>query len=208
MGAQTFTTPTSNSHHVLTFLLPILLLIIMTNLQTTVATSSSSQTYKTYVKTACNSTTYPLVCYQSLSSYASKVKSNPRKLCIYALSVTLQASKNASSAVSKLSKRAGLTPTEKGIINDCLESIKESIDELKDSLSSMKNLGVKGADMQAQLDDIKTWVSAVITDDVTCTDGFDGLKVSTAVKTPINNSIVYVARLASNALSLIDSLSY
>nr|XP_008377851.2 21 kDa protein [Malus domestica] len=101
-----------------------------------------------------------------------------------------------------------LTPTEKGIINDCLESIKESIDELKDSLSSMKNLGVKGADMQAQLDDIKTWVSAVITDDVTCTDGFDGLKVSTAVKTPINNSIVYVARLASNALSLIDSLIY
>ncbi|KAM1020595.1 hypothetical protein ACFX13_042509 [Malus domestica] len=50
MGAQIFKTPTSNSHHALTFLLPVLLLII-TNMQTTVATSSSSQTYKTYVKT-------------------------------------------------------------------------------------------------------------------------------------------------------------
>ncbi|KAM1029282.1 pectinesterase inhibitor 4-like [Malus sylvestris] len=206
MGAQIFKTPTSNSHHALTFLLPVLLLII-TNMQTTVATSSSSQTYKTYVKTACNSTTYPLICYKSLSSYASKIKSNPRKLCIYALSVTLTASKNASSVVSKQSKKAGLTPTQKGAINDCLENIKESIDELKDSLTSVKNLGVKGGDVQAQLDDIKTWVSAVLTDDATCTDEFDDVKVSTAIKTAIKNSIVTAARLASNALSLIDKLS-
>ncbi|XP_009372932.1 pectinesterase inhibitor 4-like [Pyrus x bretschneideri] len=205
MGAQIFKTPTSNSHHALTFLLPaVLLLITITNMQTTVATSSSSQTYKTYVKTACNSTTYPLICYKSLSSYASKIKSNPRKLCIYALSVTLTASKNASSVVSKQSKKAGLTPTEKGVINDCLENIKESIDELKDSLTSMKNLGVTGGDVQ---DDIKTWVSAVLTDDATCTDEFDDMKVSTAIKTAIKNSIVTAARLASNALSLIDKLS-
>ncbi|TQD98497.1 hypothetical protein C1H46_015745 [Malus baccata] len=176
MGAQIFKTPTSNSHHALTFLLPVLLLII-TNMQTTVATSSSSQTYKTYVKTACNSTTYPLICYKSLSSYASKIKSNPRKLCIYALSVTLTASKNASSVVSKQSKKAGLTPTQKGAIND------------------------------SQLDDIKTWVSAVLTDDATCTDEFDDVKVSTAIKIAIKNSIVTAARLASNALSLIDKLS-
>lgn len=207
MGAQIFKTPTSNSHHALTFLLPVLLLIIITNMQTTVATSSSSPTYKTYVKTACNSTKYPLICYKSLSSYASKIKSNPRKLCIYALSVTLTASKNASSVVSNQSKKAGLTPTEKGVINDCLENIKESIDELDDSLTSMKNLGVKGGDVQAQLDDIKTWVSAVLTDDGTCTDEFDDVKVSTAIKTAIKNSIVTAARLASNALSLIDKLS-
>ncbi|CAB4271261.1 unnamed protein product [Prunus armeniaca] len=208
MGAQTFTTPTSNSHNALTFLLPILLLIFMPNMHTALATSSSSQTYKTYVKTACNTTTYPLICYKSLSSYASKVKSDPHKLCTYALSVTLKAAKNASSVVSKLYKNTGLTPSEKGVVKDCIDNIKDSIDELKQSVSSMSNLGVSGSDVQLQLDDIKTWVSAVITDDATCTDGFDGVKVSTAVETAIKNSIVNAARLASNALSLIDSLIY
>lgn len=94
------------------------------------------------------------------------------------------------------------------MVKDCIENIKDSIDELKQSVSSMSNLGVSGSDVQLQLDDIKTWVSAVITDDATCTDGFDGVKVSTAVKTAIRNSIVNAARLASNALSLIDSLVY
>lgn len=188
----------------LTFLFTLLLLIIM--MSTTMATTSSSQTYKTYVKTACNSTTYPQICYKSLSSYASSIKSNPQKLCNYALSVTLKAARNASSTVSKLSKKKGLTQAEAGVVKDCIENIKDSVDELKQSVSTMTNLG--GADIQYQLDDIKTWVSASLTDDDTCTEGFDEQKVSTTVKNTINKSIVTVARLASNALSLIDSLNY
>lgn len=188
----------------LTFLFTLLLLIIM--MSTTMATTSSSQTYKTYVKTACNSTTYPQICYKSLSSYASSIKSNPQKLCNYALSVTLKAARNASSTVSKLSKKKGLTQAEAGVVKDCIENIKDSVDELKQSVTAMSNLG--GADIQYQLDDIKTWVSASLTDEDTCTEGFDEQKVSTTVKNTINKSIVTVARLASNALSLIDSLNY
>lgn len=188
----------------LTFLFTLLLLIIM--MSATMATTSSSQTYNTYVKTACNSTTYPQICFKSLSSYASSIKSNPQKLCNYALSVTLKAARNASSTVSKLSKKKGLTQPEVGVVKDCIENIKDSVDELKQSVTAMSNLG--GADIQYQLDDIKTWVSASLTDEDTCTEGFVEQKVSTTVKNTINKSIVTVARLASNALSLIDSLNY
>lgn len=92
------------------------------------------------------------------------------------------------------------------MVKDCIENIKDSVDELKQSVTAMTNLG--GADIQYQLDDIKTWVSASLTDEDTCTEGFDEQKVSTTVKNTINKSIVTVARLASNALSLIDSLNY
>ncbi|XP_004309057.1 PREDICTED: 21 kDa protein-like [Fragaria vesca subsp. vesca] len=187
-----------------TFLFALLLFILFIN--TTTATSSSSRTYKTYVKTACNSTTYPQICYKSLSSYATSIKSNPQKLCSYALSVTLKAAKTSASTVSKLAKKKGITKAEAGVVGACIETIKDSVDELKQSVTAMKNLG--GADMQYQLDNIKTWVSASLTDEDTCTDGFDEQKVSTAVKNTIRKSILTVARLASNALSLIDNLNY
>ncbi|XP_050386925.1 pectinesterase inhibitor 4-like [Argentina anserina] len=187
-----------------TFLFALLLFILFIN--TTTATSSSSQTYKTYVKTACNSTTYPKICYKSLSSYATSIKSNPQKLCNYALSVTLKAAKTSASTVSKLLKKKGLTKAEAGVVKACIETVKDSVDELKQALAAMRELG--GEDIQYHLDDIKTWVSASLTDEDTCTDGFDEHKVNTAVKNTINKSILTVARLASNALSLINSLSY
>ncbi|KAL6126988.1 hypothetical protein ACLB2K_075033 [Fragaria x ananassa] len=155
-----------------TYLFALLLFILFIN--TTTATSSSSQTYKTYVKTACNSTTYPQMCYKSLSSYATSIKSNPQKLCSYALSVTLKAAKTSASKVSKLAKKKGITKAEASVVEACIETIKDSVDELKQSVTAMKNLG--GADMQYQLDNIKTWVSASLTDEDTCTDGFDEQK--------------------------------
>ena len=60
--------------------------------------------------------------------------------------------------------------------------------------------------MKAQIYDIKTWVSAALTDENTCTDGFDGVSVSKTVKNTIRKSILSVATPTSNALSLISIL--
>ncbi|KAM5557111.1 pectinesterase inhibitor 4-like [Rosa sericea] len=199
MGAQTLT-----SHGTL---LPLIIIIIMTNMHTTMAASSSTpEPHNSYLLRACNSTTYPQICYKSLFSYASTINSNPQKLCSYALSVALKAARNASSTVTKLSKRNGLTHSEALVVKDCIENIRDSIDELKQSVSAMNNLG--GANMEYQLGDIKTWVNAALTDDDTCMEGFDEVKVSLYVKNAISKSIVNIARLASNALSLTNSLNY
>ncbi|KAK9914060.1 hypothetical protein M0R45_037858 [Rubus argutus] len=191
--------------HTLTFHVTLLVLIIMTKMYRTVATSSSTQPHN-YLLIACNSTTYPQICYKSLSSYSSTINSNPQKLCSYALSVALNAARNASSTVSKLSKKKGLARSEALVVKDCIENIRNSIDELKQSFSAMSNLG--GADIEFQLGDIKTWVSAALTNDDTCTEGLNEVKVSLDVKNTITKSIVNIARLASNALSLINSLNY
>ncbi|KAF5480272.1 hypothetical protein F2P56_001035 [Juglans regia] len=179
------------------------LLLVLSNIHTTLA-AVSTKNYKTHIKTVCSSTTYPQVCYGSLSPYASKIKANPQKLCNTALSVAIKAARSASSTISKLSKKKGLTRSEAAVIKDCVENIKDTVDELKHSLKEMGNLG--GSDVQVKIDNIKTWVSAAITDEGTCTDGFSGQRVSTTLRNKIRVIILNVARPTSNALSLINTL--
>ncbi|XP_059451203.1 pectinesterase inhibitor 4-like [Corylus avellana] len=187
------------SYQVLTILLTLL---FISKLHT-----ASATTDRTYVKTACNSTTYPKICYNSLSPYASKIKRNPQKLSKTALSITIKAAHKASSQVSKLLKVKKLTNFEAALIQDCVTNIKDSIDGLKQSLHAIDHLSASDKEFDDQMDDIKTWVSATLTNENTCTDGFDdeGKKViSATVKNEIKNSILKVVGLTSNALSLID----
>ncbi|EEF51535.1 pectinesterase inhibitor 4 [Ricinus communis] len=188
----------------------ITFLVFISNTQNSLAittTKTSKTTYKNYLKTACNSTTYPKICYNTLSPYTSTIQTNDLKLCNAALTITLKAASNTSAMVKSLSKQKGLSKGEVAVIKDCQYEIEDSVDELKQSLKALKNL--KGsADMEFQIDNIKTWISAAITDENTCTDGFEGMKVSSKVKSKIKKSIVNVNRLTSNALALINKLSY
>ena len=43
--------------------------------------SNYTQTFKNYIKTSCNFTTYPSICYKTLSPYATKIEADPLKLC-------------------------------------------------------------------------------------------------------------------------------
>ncbi|GLT40299.1 hypothetical protein SLA2020_144440 [Shorea laevis] len=194
------------------FSFSILLLVLMPNMElvsATVTTTKSSSTttyYKYYVKTACNSTMYPKECYKSLSSCASTIQANPDKLCTAAITVTLKAARNASAVIAYLSKLQGLSPSDAAVIKECAENVNDSLDELKDSLKAMENS--RGSDRKFQLANVKTWASAALTDDSTCTDDVDDKKVSNMVKNTMNKSIKYLARLTSNLLALMNSLDY
>ncbi|KAF5480271.1 hypothetical protein F2P56_001034 [Juglans regia] len=192
----------------LLYLLTLLLSIINSHLSlASAATSTSStQTYKTYIKTTCNSTLYPKVCYKSLSYHASEIKTDPLKLCNAALEVALEAAQNTSSTVSKISKQTGLLSTETAVIEDCIDNVKDSIYELRDSQNAMGQLG--GSNAEFQIDNVKTWVSAAITDENTCLDGLDEMKVNTTVKKKIRKSILNLCKMTSNALALINTLKY
>ncbi|KAJ6417806.1 hypothetical protein OIU84_001230 [Salix udensis] len=182
-----------------------LLLCISTNVQISMA-DSTSKTYKNYLQKACNSTTYPQLCFNSLSSYTSTIKTNDLKLCNTALTVTLKAASSTSSLVKASSKKKGLSKSEAGVIKDCVDEMGDSIDELKQSLKALGSL--KGSDIEFQIATVQTWVSAAITDEDTCTEGFDEMKISGEVMIKIRKSIVNVGRLTSNALALINKLSY
>lgn len=88
-----------------------------------------------------------------------------------------------------------------------MSEIGDCIDEIAKSLNAMNNLtGLSKEDLKFKIASIQTWVSASITDEDTCTDGFDGVDTSSYVKKPIAKYITTLTRLSSNSLALINLL--
>ncbi|CAH2070369.1 unnamed protein product [Thlaspi arvense] len=174
-----------------------------------------TQNHKTFVKTACNSTTYPDKCYKSLSSYSSAIKSDPIKLCATALSLTVKSAKDAASTVSKLLKKSQKSAAgrrnkmlpETLILKDCLEEMKDTIVELKQAITEMKTLR-DGDSVAEHMANVRTWVSSALTDEGTCTDGFEEVKVNKETKKKVTKVVEELARTTSNTLALITNLRY
>jgi len=166
---------------------------------------ASSNTNIEFIKTSCNSTSYPTLCFTSLSIHASTIQTSPKLLAHTALSVTLNATKSTSAFMLKLSKSHGLKPREIGAMRDCVEETSDSVYELIKSIKEMKSLKERSADFYFMISNIQTWVSAALTDENTCTDGFAGKAMNGKTKNLVRGKIVNVAQLTSIALALVNS---
>ncbi|KAJ9539740.1 hypothetical protein OSB04_026246 [Centaurea solstitialis] len=186
-----------------TFLITLFLTTLLS-----ISTSISSQqttTYTTFIKTSCNSATYPAVCRKSLLPYAAAVKSNPLKLVNAALSATLRSANATISTASQFAKAKRITKWESAVLKDCIENLKDSMAEIKSSLKAISGIP-RSADKSFLISNAQTWTSAAITDEETCLDGFADRRISPATAKRLRNSIVSLARVSSNALYLINHL--
>ncbi|KAJ4712835.1 21 kDa protein-like [Melia azedarach] len=84
-------------------------------------------------------------------------------------------------------------------MRDCVEELGASVDELQTSIADMGSGG--GKDFGLRMSDIQTWVSAAVTGEDTCMNGFSGINVKATVRTHILN----IAHIRSNALALVNS---
>ncbi|KAK9665650.1 hypothetical protein RND81_14G126300 [Saponaria officinalis] len=134
-----------------------------------------------FVKIACNTTTYPTQCIKACLPYASKIACDNQKLAAFALSATFSAAKAATTAVTKLSHQKNLGKYEVNVVRDCIENMGDSIDELKQSIKQMNNLGSNNNynrdDLKFKVSNIQTWMSGAITNENTCMDEIKEKKV-------------------------------
>ncbi|XP_010264393.1 PREDICTED: 21 kDa protein-like [Nelumbo nucifera] len=172
---------------------------------TCLATNTSNPNTTDFIRTSCGVTTYPQLCYTSLSSFASSIQANPRKLAQTALNISITSAQSTSVLVSKLSQRRDLKTWEAATVKDCVDQIEDSIDELKQSLEQLQKLEGPGIDFK--MSNIKTWLSAALSNDETCMDGIDGKDINEEVNSTIKKSILNVAKLTSNALAIINHLT-
>ncbi|KAI3471059.1 hypothetical protein Pfo_027722 [Paulownia fortunei] len=165
--------------------------------------SSATDPAANFVRTSCRATTYPAVCIQSLSTYASIINKSPRQLVITALSVSVDRAQSTKTFVAKLTKFHGLKPKEHAALKDCLEEVSDSVDKLSKSVRELKNMGrARGPEFIWHMSNLQTWVSAALTDDSTCTDGFAGQALNGRIKSSIRARMTNVAHVTSNALAL------
>ncbi|KAG6391899.1 hypothetical protein SASPL_149663 [Salvia splendens] len=156
-----------------------------------------------FIRTSCSATAYPSLCYTSLSAHAAAIQQNPKLLANAALSASLDTAASASADMAKLSRAAGMTHREVGAMRDCVEELADSVDQIKKSMAEMER--ITPSNFEAVISDAQTWVSAALTDEDTCMDGFAGKTMAGGVKTAVRGKVVNVAHMTSNALSLINN---
>jgi pectinesterase inhibitor-like protein len=61
-----------------------------------------------------------------------------------------------------------------------------------------------GSNFSMVMNDVETWVSAALTDDDTCLDGFSEELMNKKVTAIVKRHIRRIARLTSNALALVN----
>lgn len=153
---------------------------------------------KELVRTSCAHASYPAICLRTLSSY-SGVVTNLSDLAKAGVKVSLSRSKAASNFLAQLKSQS---KKEQGAVRDCLELIGNSMDELSQTLSELQKL--QSGDFRWHMSNVETWVSAALTNENTCLDGFK--EIEGFIRSDVKRKITKVARVTSNALYLIDLL--
>ncbi|KAE8694706.1 putative pectinesterase/pectinesterase inhibitor 34 [Hibiscus syriacus] len=92
-----------------------------------------------------------------------------------------------------------MDPRVRSAYDDCLELLEDSVDALSRSLSSVVP-SQKGHGKGGSTQDVMTWLSAALTNQDTCTEGFEGL--SGAVRDQMTVKLADLLELVSNCLSI------
>ncbi|KAI5556526.1 hypothetical protein BDE02_18G041800 [Populus trichocarpa] len=151
------------------------------------------------IKTVCNATTYQETCQKTLEKEVEKDPSlaQPKNLLKIAI-------KAADEEMKKVLKKASSfkfdDPREKAAFEDCLELVENAKEELKDSVA---HVGDDLGKLAKNAPDLNNWLSAVMSYQQTCIDGFPEGKL----KSDMEKTFKASKELTSNSLAMVSSLT-
>ncbi|KAG6739447.1 hypothetical protein POTOM_057044 [Populus tomentosa] len=151
------------------------------------------------IKTVCNATTYQETCQKTLEKEVEKDPSlaQPKNLLKIAI-------KAADEEIKKVLKKASSfkfdDPREKAAFEDCLELVENAKEELKDSVA---HVGDDLGKLAKNAPDLNNWLSAVMSYQQTCIDGFPEGKL----KSDMEKTFKASKELTSNSLAMVSSLT-
>lgn len=173
------------------------------------------------LKASCSSTLYPDLCYSAISSAPSSTItkiSSMKDVIVASLNLTTRAVHHNHFLVENLIKtRTNLTVRETNALHDCIESIDETLDELRRTLQDLlsyehnnnnnNNSSRRGKSLKDYADDMKTLVSAAMTDQETCLDGFSHDDADRHVRETLQSGQEHVEKMCSNSLAMIKNMT-
>ncbi|KAI3971322.1 hypothetical protein MKX01_008166 [Papaver californicum] len=160
-----------------------------------------------FIKTSCGVTQYPDLCFESLSVFRSKIQQSPRQIAQTALHVSLSRARSVRSYVSTMTRVKGIKGRDLQAMKDCVDNMGDSVDRLSKSIKELGEMS-KGKNTASgfrwHISNVQTWVSAALTDENTCTEGFTGHGKNTNYRIGIRRRVTGVAQVTSNALALVN----
>lgn len=152
---------------------------------------------------ACRVTRYPDLCIRTLAPFSLSAGRSPSKWARAGVSVTIGEVKNVQAYLAKLKRQGHMRGRNRVALSDCVVSFSDALDELYRSLGVLRRLS--RSTFGTQMGDLNTWISAALTDEDTCLDGFQGNK-ERRIKM-LQNRVLEVYNVTSNALALVNRLS-
>ncbi|NP_001265901.1 pectinesterase 3-like [Cicer arietinum] len=162
----------------------------------------------TIIKTACTTTLYPDLCFSAISSEPNITHkiNNHKDVISLSLNITTRAVEHNFFTVENLLRRKNLSEREKIALHDCLETIDDTLDELKEAQRDLVLYPNKKT-LYQHADDLKTLISAAITNQVTCLDGFSHDGADKQVRKVLEQGQVHVEHMCSNALAMTKNMT-
>lgn len=157
---------------------------------------------------SCSSTLYPDLCYSTIASVPgmSKKITSQKDVIEQALNITHQVVQQTYSKIKKLFKHKHLTKREKVALNDCLEMIDATLDELQETSEELEKYSTKKS-LKEHASDLKTLISSAITNQESCIDGFSHDGADKKVRKELLASEHHVEKMCSNALAMICNMT-
>ncbi|KAL9163133.1 hypothetical protein ABFS82_06G021400 [Erythranthe guttata] len=144
---------------------------------------------------ACSRTRYPTLCVNSLLDFPGAAAASDKDLVHISVNMTLHKFGRALYVAAEIGN-LNMDPHVRSAYEDCLELLGDSVDLLSRSLTSV----APGGGAAASTQDVLTWLSASLTNQDTCTEGFNEL--NGYVKNQMSDRLKDLSELVSNCLAI------
>ncbi|XP_008795768.2 pectinesterase-like [Phoenix dactylifera] len=149
----------------------------------------------------CDGTLYPDLCVSTLADIPN-LSSKPLPDVIAAVVNRTAAAvrSSASNCTSYLHRRGHMDFRQRLALNDCLELFDQTLDDLRTAIADLA-----GCNSSAHVSDLQTVLSAAITNQYTCLDGFAYVNGG-GVRPSIEGRLYHVSHLVSNSLAMVKKI--
>ncbi|XP_068659388.1 pectinesterase 1 [Aristolochia californica] len=162
--------------------------------------SPTSTSPSTSIKAVCGVTQYQDVCVSSLSSVESSDKGDPEQLFKLSMKVAVDELTRISSIPQTLKTKANAKMV-RDALGDCEILIEDAIDQLNSSMALFSPGSEDGKILsKRKINDLRTWLSAALTDHETCLDGLGD--VSAEMRNIMSSYIKNSTQFTSNSLAI------
>ncbi|KAI5061319.1 hypothetical protein GOP47_0023824 [Adiantum capillus-veneris] len=157
------------------------------------------------IAAACNTTMFPDLCFEWLSANPSALKANPLHLAGVGVKVALDHVHDASALASNLNLSSHHVNLTKQAIEDCIELMDLSSDQLNDSMAGLNSISL--LTIKSSLLNVKTKLSGTMGFQLACSEGLLAALPKDGSLSALVESQDKVGKGVIISLGLVDTLS-
>ncbi|CAA7027804.1 unnamed protein product [Microthlaspi erraticum] len=158
------------------------------------------------LKEVCAVTRYPETCFDALSSSLESDRNSIEKFDAESvLELTIRIASKKVSSLS-MSFRSINDMPEEAAVGDCVKLYANALSQLNESVSEIETEKKKGGNWLTKevVGDVKTWISAAMTDGETCSDGLE--EMGTVVGNEIKIEMETANQMMSISLAIVSEM--